>query len=100
MPISIVSSKGQVTIPNEIRRHLKLKRGDRLEFFIERDGTVYLAALNVDIATLEGMLGPPPRRASLEDMDRAIRKGAANGFRRSAQGGDKGTRVRRTGRAK
>ena len=100
MPISIMSSKGQVTIPNEIRRHLKLKRGDRLEFFVETDGTVRLVALNVDIASLEGMLAPAPRRASLEDMDRAIRKRATDRFRSRTQSEGKGARARRAGRAK
>jgi len=37
---SIVSSKGQVTVPQEIRTRLGLREGDRLEFVIEGDRTV------------------------------------------------------------
>ena len=37
---SIISSKGQVTVPHEIRIRLGLKEGDRLEFVIEGDRTV------------------------------------------------------------
>ena len=37
---SVVSSKGQVTIPQEVRVHLGLNEGDRLEFTIEGDHTV------------------------------------------------------------
>lgn len=37
---STVSSKGQVTVPQEIRTRLGLKEGDRLEFVIEGDRTV------------------------------------------------------------
>jgi antitoxin PrlF len=85
MPVSTLTRKGQTTIPGEIRRHLKLKPGDRIEFFVEKDGKVRLIALNVDIASLEGLLAPAPRRASLENMDRAIRKGATNRFRRTAR---------------
>ena len=85
MPISTLTSKGQTTIPNEIRRHLKLKPGDRIEFFVEKDGKVRLVALNVDIASLEGLLAQAPRRASLEDMDRAIRKGATDRFKRATR---------------
>jgi antitoxin PrlF len=84
MPISTLTKKGQTTIPNEIRRHLKLEPGDRIEFFIEKDGKVRLIALNVDIASLEGLLAPAPRRASLQDINRAIQKGATNGFRRTS----------------
>jgi antitoxin PrlF len=37
---SVVSSKGQVTVPQEIRLRLGLKEGDRLEFVIEGERTV------------------------------------------------------------
>jgi looped-hinge helix DNA binding domain, AbrB family len=37
---SVISSKGQVTVPQEIRMRLGLKEGDRLEFLIEGDRTV------------------------------------------------------------
>ena len=36
---SVVSTKGQVTIPRDIRRRLGLNVGDRLEFVIEGDRT-------------------------------------------------------------
>ncbi len=37
---STISSKGQVTVPHEIRRRLGLKEGDRVEFVIDNDRTV------------------------------------------------------------
>lgn len=37
---STVSSKGQVTIPQEIRTRLGLREGDRVQFVIEGDQTV------------------------------------------------------------
>jgi AbrB family looped-hinge helix DNA binding protein len=37
---SVIGSKGQVTVPQEIRMRLGLKEGDRLEFVIEGDSTV------------------------------------------------------------
>jgi AbrB family looped-hinge helix DNA binding protein len=80
MPVSTLTRKGQTTIPGEIRRHLKLKAGDRIEFVVEKDGKVRLVPLNVDIASLKGLLAPAPRRASLEEMDAAIRKRAARKF--------------------
>ena len=39
-PSSTISSKGQVTVPLEVRRRLGLKEGDRIEFVIENDRTV------------------------------------------------------------
>jgi len=76
MPVSTITSKGQTTIPEEIRRHLKLKPGDRIEFVVEPDGRVVLVPATVDIADLKGILAPAPRRVSLEEMDRVIRKRA------------------------
>jgi len=37
---STISSKGQVTVPLEIRKRLGLKQGDRVEFIIEDARTI------------------------------------------------------------
>jgi AbrB family looped-hinge helix DNA binding protein len=37
---SVISSKGQVTVPQEIRIRLGLKEGDRVEFVVEGGNTV------------------------------------------------------------
>jgi AbrB family looped-hinge helix DNA binding protein len=37
---SIMSSKGQVTVPQEIRIRLELKEGDRIEFVVEGGNTI------------------------------------------------------------
>jgi antitoxin PrlF len=37
---STISSKGQVTVPQEIRKRLGLVPGDRVEFVVEEDRTV------------------------------------------------------------
>ncbi len=39
-PQSTISSKGQITVPLEIRRRLGLKEGDRVEFVVEGDWTI------------------------------------------------------------
>jgi len=40
MPTSSISSKGQVTVPIEVRKRLGLKSGDRVEFTFEEGKTV------------------------------------------------------------
>ena len=77
MAVSTVTSKGQTTIPGEIRRHLKLKSGDRVEFIVEADGRVVLVPATVDVCELKGLLAPAPKRVSLGAMEAAIRKRAA-----------------------
>jgi AbrB family looped-hinge helix DNA binding protein len=37
---STISSKGQITVPQEIRERLGLAPGDRVEFVVEKDRTV------------------------------------------------------------
>lgn len=70
---SKVTSKGQTTIPQEVREYLKLKPGDRINYVLE-NGLVRLIPKNRSIADLAGFLGRPPEgaRAALEDFDEAI----------------------------
>jgi antitoxin PrlF len=57
MPTATLTSKGQTTIPREVREFLNLKSGDRLEFKLNtNDKTVTLRAVNIDIAGLKGFL--------------------------------------------
>ncbi len=39
-PSSTISTKGQVTVPLEIRRRLGLKEGDRVEFVVDNGQTI------------------------------------------------------------
>ncbi|MDY6780990.1 MAG: AbrB/MazE/SpoVT family DNA-binding domain-containing protein [Cyanobacteriota bacterium] len=68
-----VSDTGQVTLPKEIREHLKLVSGSRVEFVIDEDGQVKIFSLNVAVETLSGILHRPGIQATtLEDMESAI----------------------------
>lgn len=40
MSITTVTSKGQITLPKEVRQALGLKRGDRVLFIVEADRAV------------------------------------------------------------
>jgi AbrB family looped-hinge helix DNA binding protein len=77
MSESTVSSKGQVTIPKAIRLRMHLKTGDRLRFVVESDGTVRLAAATRDVSTLRDILPRPKRRATVDEMQAAVRRRAA-----------------------
>jgi antitoxin PrlF len=69
-----LTSKGQTTIPKEIRDHLKLRVGDRIDFLIEADGKVTLKPINTDIRTLDGLLASRYRgkSVSVEEMNRSV----------------------------
>lgn len=73
MPSATVTSKGQVTIPKEIRRALKVGAGDRLDFVVEGPGRVVVRPGAADIEDLKGLLHRPGMKAvSLDEMEAAI----------------------------
>jgi len=72
---STISSKGQVTVPQEIRKRLGLAPGDRIEFVVEEGRTVIRPARS-EVNPFEkfvGILGPFPGgeegiKAWIDDM--------------------------------
>ncbi len=54
MPHSTVTSKGQTTIPGEIRDALKIKPGDRLQYQVEGDHVTF--RIHPGIKALKGAL--------------------------------------------
>ena len=74
MSTSTLTSKGQTTIPKDIRKRLNLHPGDRLEFVIDENGRALVLPASIDASELAGILKPPDRPVSVEDMNRAIRK--------------------------
>jgi len=73
MSTSTLTSKGQTTIPKDIRERLNLHPGDRLEFVIDEDGRVLVLPASIDASELAGMLKPPAKPVTVEEMNRAIR---------------------------
>jgi len=68
-----ITSKGQLTIPKEIRNKLDLKAGDKVEFIFDENGRLEIIPINSSVKRLKGMLPPPVRPLTLEEMDNAIR---------------------------
>lgn len=74
MSTSTLTSKGQTTIPKDIRERLNLHPGDRLEFVIDEDSRVLVLPASIDASELAGMLKPPAKPVTVAEMNRAIRK--------------------------
>ena len=53
---STLTSKGQTTIPKEIRERLGMKAGDRMTFTLLPEGVVLLRVKNRSIMSLAGAL--------------------------------------------
>lgn len=86
MPSATMTSKGQMTLPKEVRDDLGLQPGDRVDI-VKQDGVYVLRARNVPITQLAGMLGKAPAgpltpeeedarfTSALAEEDEAIRAG-------------------------
>ena len=76
-----VSSKGQVTLPKEMRERLNLVEGSRVQFIMLADGDVRMIPKTRSIMDAAGMLSRPGRaRVTLEDMERGVAEGATRGM--------------------
>lgn len=78
MPSASITSKGQITIPKEIRDRLGVRTGDRVAFRENEDGTIVVEAETTDLLTLRGVIRPRARGVTVEDMKDVVRRRAAN----------------------
>lgn len=59
MSLATLTSKGQVTIPIDVREALDLQPQDKLNFTVLPDGTVIVRAKKRSVRDLAGLLEPP-----------------------------------------
>jgi antitoxin PrlF len=74
-----MTSKGQVTIPAEVRRYLGLEKNQKIALIIEEEtGTVRLKAPRYpDVASLRGAAGTLDRELRWEEMRAIAREDGA-----------------------
>lgn len=82
MPTATITSKGQITIPSEVRKKLGLKAGDQINFFEDGDGKYTFEPKTGSIMDMRGILKkmgyvPEGFSVSIEDMNQAILDHAA-----------------------
>ncbi len=77
MSTATLTSKGQITIPADVRRVLNVQTGDRVEFVQVEPGRFELVAATRSVRELKGLFGKASRTVSIEDMNRAIAQQAA-----------------------
>ncbi|WP_062377299.1 AbrB/MazE/SpoVT family DNA-binding domain-containing protein [Demequina pelophila] len=83
MPTATLTSKGQVTIPVEVRAALDLHAGDRIQFTEIAPGVFEVRPANGSITVLRGALAhrAPATPLTVEDMDEAIGRGVSEANR-------------------
>ena len=72
MTSATVTSKGQITIPANVRQALQVESGDRVEFVEIDPGRFEVVAATRSVTELRGMFGKPTKSVSIADMNRAI----------------------------
>jgi AbrB family looped-hinge helix DNA binding protein len=79
MAIATLTSKGQTTVPRDIRERLGLEPGDQLHFTLLPNGTVVMRAKKRSLAALAGSLHAPRRRpVSAAHMTEVVARAAAD----------------------
>jgi len=76
MTSATVTSKGQVTIPVDVRVKLGLRPGSRLAFVPTDNGRYEIHLQAASIQDLKGVVPRPSSLVTLDDMDEAIAAGA------------------------
>ncbi len=76
--IATVTSKGQVTLPAEARRRLRISPGSKLEFIVIDQERLEVIPVVETVTNLKGMVPKPKKPLSLADMEKAIAKGASS----------------------
>jgi antitoxin PrlF len=79
MTTATITSKGQVTIPVDVRNQLGLEAGDRIEFsFNEATGRYEVYPATRSLVALKGVVKRPSKPVSIDDMNRAIAEQGAS----------------------
>lgn len=83
MPTATLTSKGQITIPVEVRKALGLDPGDKIDFFETEKGQFVIRPRTASIRDLEGCIPKLDYVPSIEEMNDAILDAAAENYRAS-----------------
>jgi len=88
MSTATLTTKGQITIPADVRRLLNVQAGDRVEFVQIEPGRFELVPATRSVRELKGLFGKPGRTVSIDEMNQTIaERGAQAGRRPGARGG-------------
>ncbi len=72
MTTATISSKGQITIPADVRLTLHVDVGDRVEFVEVAPGRYEVFAASRPVTDLKGMFGKARKVVTIAEMNQAI----------------------------
>ena len=71
MPSATLTSKGQITIPAEVRAALGVTFGDRIDFIEVEKGRFVIIPATCSVQELKGLIPKPKKPVSVEEMNGA-----------------------------
>ena len=81
MALATLTTKGQVTIPKEVRESLHLHSGDKIEFFVKENGEAIIRPICRKVDDVYCKLKDINRKAiPIEEMDLAIKTRLKNKY--------------------
>jgi antitoxin PrlF len=72
MSTALLTSKGQITIPADVRKALNVGAGDRLEFVEVEPGRFEVVVATRSVTELKGRFGKAARTVPIEEMNAVI----------------------------
>jgi antitoxin PrlF len=82
MALATLTSKGQVTIPKEVRTLLKLHTGDKIEIIVTENGEAIIKPISKKVDDIFCKLHKSGREpVALKDIDTAIRNRMRDKFK-------------------
>jgi AbrB family looped-hinge helix DNA binding protein len=72
MSTALLTSKGQITIPADVRKALNVGAGDRLEFVEVEPGRFEVVVATRSVTELKGRFGKAARTVSIEEINAVI----------------------------
>jgi antitoxin PrlF len=85
MTIATVTSKGQITIPADIRANLDIKPGDQIVFFKQIGGGLGVHVRRPKVGSGRGILSAKGQKVTVEEMDEAIGQAVVAEFEASVR---------------
>ncbi len=74
MTAATMTTKGQITIPKDIRAKLDLQAGDKVDFVIDGAGEVRFIPVTKDVSVLKGIVPVPVIPVSVQAMNETTKK--------------------------
>jgi antitoxin PrlF len=82
MAVATLTSKGQLTLPIELRNKMNLQAGSKVEFVEVSEGDWRIQAQLGNIRGLRGILDYKGATVTFDEMDATIALGAAQDFKK------------------